>query len=116
MRHLVIGVVLVGLLVPPLPASGGALTGRSDEGCQAQNPLQPTCSYTVTHTSSTPITGVAGIGDWVVKVKRGKKTLTYKSPEDGSPTAMEIAFKVDDKVKAEALSAGSGLSVGHLDP
>ncbi|MGH2729485.1 MAG: hypothetical protein ACRDJI_02630 [Actinomycetota bacterium] len=111
MRKSVATAVMAGLLVIPVPAGA-----RSDEGCQAQNPLQPTCSYTVTHTSSTPITGVAGAGDWIVKVKRGVKTLVYESPSDGSPTALEIAFKPGDKVKAEALTPGSGLTVGHVDP
>ena len=110
MRGFTIGLLAVVMLASASPASGG------DEGCQAQDPLQPTCSYTVTHTSKTPVTGAGGIGDWVVTVTRGTKTFTVKSLPDGRPSFFEISFKIGDKVKAKALSPGSGLTVGHLDP
>jgi hypothetical protein len=105
------------LVVVTVPALGhAARADRSDEGCQAFNPGQPKCSYVVTHTSTTPVTGIAGGGSWIVKVRRGTKTMTYKSPADGRPTVLEIAFKPKDKVQARALSPGSGLTVGHVDP
>ncbi len=114
MRKLLI-VAVASLLWAPGPA-GSTPSRHGPEGCQAFNPVQPRCSYTVTHTSATPITGVAGVGEWVVKVKRGRKTVTYSSPGYGEPTALEIAFKEGDKVTASAVSPGSGLSVGHIDP
>jgi hypothetical protein len=108
-RWLIVPIVVLAWSIAA-PASGG------DEGCQAQNPLQPTCSYTVTHTSSTPVTGVGGVGEWVVFVKRGAQKLTFKSLPDGRPTMLEISFKIGDKVSAKAISPGSGLTVGHFDP
>lgn len=81
------------MIVPT--ASVGAHDGR--EGCQAMDPLQPKCSYTVTHTSETPITGVGGIGDWVVEIERGRKTIRIESPANGQLWMLEIAFKVGDK-------------------
>lgn len=114
MRKLLILAVSALVLAPG--TSGSAEERRAPEGCQAFNPVQPSCTYTVTHTSATPVTGVAGVGDWVVKVKRGRQKLTFSSPNYGEPTAMEIAFKDGDKVTATALSPGSGLTVGHVDP
>lgn len=113
MRRLAIIVTSVGFLAGPMTAHGAP--AASMEGCQAFNPGQPTCSYTVTHTPRTPITGVAGVGTWVVKVKRDGKTSKVESPANGQFWAVEIAFKPGDKVTAEALAPGSGLSVGHPD-
>jgi hypothetical protein len=113
MRRLGIIVTSVGLLAGPVTAHGAP--AANSEGCQAFNPGQPTCSFKVTHTSRTPITGVAGVGKWVVKVKRDGKSFTVKSPANGQFWATEIAFKPGDKVRAEALAPGSGLSVGHPD-
>ena len=105
--------LLAGALLAP---AGAAPAVRSDEGCEAQDPLRPTCSFTVTHTSSTPVTGAGGIGDWVVIVKRGPHTFRFESLPDGRPTLLEISFKVGDRVQAKALSPGSGLTAGHFDP
>jgi hypothetical protein len=114
MRRIIVSVaVVVALVIPVLPSAARVL---SDEGCEAQNPLSPTCSYTVTHTSATPFTGAGGIGDWFVIVTRGDETIKFKSLADGRPTFREISFKIGDEVKAKALSPGSGLTVGHFDP
>jgi hypothetical protein len=107
--------LVAALLAIPIATSSASIA-LSDEGCQAQSPLQPACSYEVTHTSATPITGAGGIGDWLVTVKRGKQILKFESLPDGRPTFLEISFKIGDKVTAKALSPGSGLTVGHLDP
>ena len=110
MRRFVAVVAMIALL--PLPVSGAE---RGREGCQAHNPLAPRCRYTVTHTSRTPITGAAGIGNWVVRVHRNGKRFTYKSLADGRPTVLEIRLKVDDVVVARALTPGSLVTVGHED-
>jgi len=108
-------IVLAAVMLLAPSAAAGARSARSDEGCEAQNPLQPSCSFTVTHTSSTPVTGAGGIGDWIVIVKRGDETLKFESLPDGRPTMREISFKIGDKVTAKALSPGSGLTAGHFD-
>jgi hypothetical protein len=115
LRFALAGAVVVGALTAPgLSAAPSRL--RSDEGCEAQNPLRPSCSFTVTHTSATPVTGAGGIGQWIVIVRRGEHTFRVESLPDGRPTFIEIAFKVGDKVRAKALTAGSGLTAGHFDP
>jgi hypothetical protein len=107
---------LMAALVVPAPSAALPVTGADEpESCQAYNPGQPKCSYTVTHSTDSPITGVAGVGSWVVKIKRGKKTITVKSPYTGEPTAMEIQFRPKDKVTAIAVNPGSALVVGHAD-
>ena len=85
---------------------------RAPEGCEAFNPGQATCSFTVLEDMEGPVAGVAGRGDWIVKVKRGKKAIKIKSPAGGAPTAVEFLFQQGDKITAEALSPGSGLIVG----
>jgi hypothetical protein len=82
------------------------------EGCEAVNPGQPTCTFTVTETMEGPVTGVAGQGTWLVKVKRGKKTLKIKSPANGAPTAVTFTYIAGDKVTATAISPGAGLIAG----
>jgi hypothetical protein len=116
--------VAVSLFVAALPVASGAApeqpSDREPEGCQAFNPGQPKCSYVVTHETDSPVTGVAGAGDWIVKVKRGKgkkkKVERISSSSSyGEPTTVEFQFREGDKVIAEALSPGSGLIVGHAD-
>lgn len=117
MGRILLVLALVGSLISPAASRAAFLEeGRAQaEGCQAVNPGQPTCSYEVTHETESPVTGVAGIGDWVVKIKRGKKTITVKSPGPGEPTAQEVAFETGDKVKAKALTPASAVTVGHVD-
>jgi hypothetical protein len=117
MRKIVVAALMVSLV---LPASSGAAfspaSGADEpESCQAYNPGQPKCTYTVTHSTDSPVTGVAGVGTWIVKIKRGKKTITVKSPYTGEPTAIEIQFRPKDKVTAVAATPGSALVVGHAD-
>jgi hypothetical protein len=108
MRKLVL-VVATGALLA-LPAASA-----SPEYCQATNPVQPKCTFKATHSGETPVTGVAGEGKWVVKVKRGRQVIKLKSPASGEPTAIEFNYKKGDKVIAVALSAGSYVVAGHAD-
>ena len=112
MRKLVVALLTLGLFIGP---AAGARTSKGREGCQAFDPLQPTCRFTVTHHAESPVTGIGGSGDWIVFVKRGDETLRYESPANGQVWLMEVAFRVGDKVTAKALSPGSGLTVGHED-
>ena len=116
MRKIVVASLMVALVVPVPSGAALSVTGADEpESCQAYNPGQPKCTYTVTHSTDSPVTGVAGVGTWVVKIKRGKKTITVKSPYTGEPTAMEIQFRPKDKVTAVAATPGSALVVGHAD-
>ena len=99
--------VIVFSLMAPAEAGDDA-----PEGCEALAPVAPTCSFTVAESMEGPVAGVAGRGDWIVKVKRGKKTLKIASPSGGTPTAVEFLFRKGDRVTATALSPGSGLVVG----
>ena len=117
MKKVLIATVLVGALA--LPAHAGGTVDwteiREVEGCQVQNPAQPTCSYTATHEGETPVSGIAAVGSWVVTIKVGKKTETVKSPAAGEPTATEMTIPSGAKVTMKALSPGSGGTVGHAD-
>lgn len=106
---------LVAFVFALMP-SGAATELSEPEGCQAFNPGQPQCKYTATHNPEGPVTGVAGVGSWVVTVKRAgeAKPLVIKSPPGGEPTATEFVFEEGDKVTAKALSPGTGLTVGHV--
>jgi hypothetical protein len=90
------------------------IAGAQDapEGCEAMNPAAPTCSFTVAESMSGPVTGVAGEGTWVVKVKRGKQKIKLTSPASGAPTAVTFTFQAGDKVTATAVSPGAALIVG----
>ena len=104
-----------GVLVLALQVTALGSARLEPEGCQAMNPAQPTCSYTVTHTTDSPVTGFAGVGNWEAKIKRGKKTTTVKSPGTGEPTAVTFEFEVGDKVSVTTLSPGSSVIAGHGD-
>jgi len=84
---------------------------REPEGCQVFNPGQPKCTYTVTHTTTSPVTGFAGRGDWAAVVKRGKKKI--KIP--GSEEPVTFGFREGDKVTVVAKTPGSGAIAGHVD-
>ena len=117
MKKFLIATVLVGALA--LPAHAGGTVQWSDvtevEGCQVQNPAQPTCTYTATHEGESPVSGIAAVGSWVVTIKVGKKTETIKSSATGEPTAVEMTIPSGAKVTMKALSPGSGGTVGHAD-
>lgn len=113
MKKLIAALAISALAVPAAHASAPEL--REVEGCQVANPGQPTCSYTVTHEGGSPVTGIAAVGQWVVKIKVGKKTTTEKSPASGEPTAVEMVIPEGAKVTMEALSPGSAGTVGHAD-
>jgi hypothetical protein len=83
-----------------------------DDHCLAMSPAQPQCSFTVAEDATTPVSGAAGRGDWVVIIKRGKVKTTLRSPSGGEPTAESFAFIAGDKVTAKALSPGSSVLTG----
>ena len=104
------------LLAIAAPAHGFVVQDMEPEGCQVFNPAQPTCSFTVTHEGESPVSGIFGWGDWVVKIKVGKKTEVFESPAAGEPTVVEMSIPSGAKVSMEALSPGAGGTVGHVDP
>ncbi len=113
MRKVLIAGVLIGALA--LPAHAAVEPPVQTEGCQVFNPVQPTCSYTATHDSDSPVQGIAGVGSWVVTIKVGKSKETYKSPASGEPAAEAVTIPEGAKVTMKALAPGSGGTVGHAD-
>jgi hypothetical protein len=111
MRKLLIGTAVAGLVTAP---SGAGAQGGLNDFCLAVNPVQPTCTFIVEDTATTPATGAAGRGDWVVIVKRGKVKTKLTSPSSGEPTAVSYTMVAGDKVTAKALSPGSGVLTGDL--
>ena len=111
MRRLALVAAAIGLLLAPAPVSALATRGPMDS-CLAVNPGQAQCSFTVTQDATTPVSGAAGRGDWIVIIKSGKMKTTLKSPPGGDPTATSYALKAGDKVTAKALSPGSAVIAG----
>ena len=95
-------------------ASGASAVERDDpESCQAINPAQPTCTFTVTSMpTSDTVTGAVGQGDWVVVVKRKKQKLTIE-PAGTEPEPVQFQYMVGDKVTATVNSAGGWVIAGH---
>ena len=109
MTKAALGALTATLMVVPAGIAGS--TGiDAPEGCEAINPAVPTCTFTTENVDT--FGGVAGRGDWVVKVKVGKRTTTYKSPASGEPTGIQFMIPASATVTATATSAGSGLVVG----
>jgi hypothetical protein len=99
-----------------LIASGASALDRDDpESCQAINPAQPTCSFTVTSVSTSgTVTGAVGQGDWIVVVKRkGQKAKMKISPSSTEPEPVAFQYVVGDKVTATVKSAGGWVIAGH---
>lgn len=111
MRNVIVGIAVAAIVAAP--SAVGAARGPNDR-CVAVNPAQSQCSFTVTETATTPVTGAAGRGDWIVIVKRGKVKTPIKSPSSGEPTAISYPLTAGDKVTAKALSAGSSVIAGDL--
>lgn len=108
MRRLFVGMAVAGLVLAP-----GAVEARGpSDQCLAANPGQPTCSFTVVENATTPVSGAAGEGSWIVTIKRGKTKTTLKAPAGGEPTALSYAFMTGDKVTAKALTPGSFVLTG----
>lgn len=97
-----------------LIASGASAIERDDpESCQAINPAQPKCTFTVTSTSTSgTVTGAVGQGDWVVVVKRGKVKMKF-GPSTTDPEPVSFNYMVGDKVTATVTSAGGWVIAGH---
>lgn len=111
MRKVMLVAAVTGLVMAP--GNVGA-QGAPNDYCLAVNPVQPTCTFTVQDSATTPVTGAAGRGDWVVVVKRGKVKTALKSPSNGDPTAISFTMMAGDKVTAKALTPGSGVLTGDL--
>ena len=97
-----------------LLASGASALGRDDpESCQAVNPGQPQCTFTVTTMSTSGVvTGAVGQGDWIVVVKRKKVKLTI-TPSSTSPEPVSFQYMIGDKVTATVNSPGGWVIAGH---
>ena len=106
----IVAVAATAVLFSTVGVAGAA--DDAPEGCEAMNPAASTCTFTVTESMSGPVTGVAGEGTWIVKVKRGKKTIKLQSPASGAPTAVTFTYLKGDKVTATALSPGASLIAG----
>jgi hypothetical protein len=101
----------VALVVGLVPAS--AAEDDQPEGCLAINPVQPKCTFTATENTAGPVSGAAGTGDWVVKIKRGKKSFSLRSTSVyGEPSSVEFLYKKGDKVTAVASSGGMVVAGG----
>lgn len=98
------------LLIASVSAASATALDDALEGCAAVNPGQPKCSFTAEGVDT--FGGVAGHGKWVVKVKVGKRTTSYKSPASGEPNGQQFMIPAGAKVTATAISTGSGLIVG----
>lgn len=98
-----------------LIASGAAALQPADdpESCQAYNPGQPKCKFTVTSVSTSgTVTGAVGMGDWVVVVKRGKVKMKF-GPSSTDPEPVAFQYEVGDKVTATVKSAPGWVIAGH---
>ena len=101
--------ICLGLLAPGVPA----LERDDPESCQAVNPGQPTCTFTVTSVSTSgTVTGAVGQGDWVVVVKRKKAKMTI-TPSSTEPEPVSFQYVVGDKVTATVTSPGGWVIAGH---
>lgn len=109
MKKAAIGALAAALMVVPAGIAGSAGID-APESCEAINPVQPTCTFTAEGVDT--FGGVAGSGSWIVKVKVGKRTTTYKSPASGEPTGEQFMIPAGAKVTATATAAGSSLIVG----
>jgi hypothetical protein len=101
-------------LTTGLISTGASAMERDDaESCQAINPAQPKCTFTVTSESTSgTVTGAVGQGDWVVVVKRGKQKLKFM-PTSTDPEPVSFDYEVGDKVTATVKSAGGWVVAGH---
>ena len=108
-KILVAAAISTGLI-----ASGASGVERDDpESCQAVNPVQPKCSFTVTSVSTSgTITGAVGQGDWIVVVKRKKEKFTIQ-PSGPEPEPIAFEYMIGDKVTATVNSAGGWVIAGH---
>ncbi|HYI45547.1 MAG TPA: hypothetical protein VE174_08850 [Actinomycetota bacterium] len=109
-KALVATLTAVGLLVA-VPSSAVEVK-KDPEACEAFNPAQPKCTFTVTSDSSSgTVTGAVGAGEWIVVIKRGKSKIKYASPTEPGPVAFD--YEIGDKVTATVKSAGGWVIAGH---
>lgn len=108
MRKLTVALIAMSLSLPPLLVPA---TASPPEFCLAANPGMPKCSFTVQGQTEV-FGGAAGMGQWVVKVKRGKTVVTYTGDAYGAPTGSQFSLLKGDKVTATAKTAQSAVIVG----
>ncbi|MEA2451608.1 MAG: hypothetical protein QOG04_318 [Actinomycetota bacterium] len=107
--------VAIAILVSTVLISSGASALERDEpeSCQAINPVQPKCTFTVTSASTSgTVTGAVGQGDWIVVVKRGKTKMKF-GPTSTEPEPVSFDYVAGDKVTATVTSAGGWVVAGH---
>ena len=114
MRKAIITTVLTTVLLAP--ASAPAVELRDEpELCFAQNPVQPSCTFTVKSAPTVgAASGVTGAGDWKLVIKRGKKKVKINSCPVGSCVGgPSFPYQKGDVVTATALTPGSWVLAGH---
>ena len=105
--------IAIALSMGLISTGASALERDESESCQAINPVQPSCSFTVTSVSSSgTVTGAVGQGDWFVVVKRGKTKMKF-GPTSAEPEPVSFDYEVGDKVTATVKSAGGWVVAGH---
>jgi hypothetical protein len=105
--------VAVAISTGLISSGASALVRDESESCQAINPIQPTCTFTITSESTSgTVTGAVGQGDWIVVVKRKKAKMTI-APSSTEPEPVSFAYQVGDKVTATVKSAGGWVVAGH---
>ena len=111
MRKAIVATLAAGALLVAVPSSA-VESNKDPEACEAMNPAQPKCTFTVTSDSSSgTVTGAVGAGDWIVVIKRGKAKIKYTSPAEPGPIAFD--YEIGDKVTATVTSAGGWVIAGH---
>jgi hypothetical protein len=105
--------ILLALSMILLTTSPGSGAQVAEEGCQAVNPAQPKCSFTVTMDSTSGVvTGAVGQGEWTVLVKRGKEKIRF-GPSGSDPEPVSFDYAIGDKVTVVVKNAGGWVVAGH---
>lgn len=105
--------IAIALSVGLISSGASALERDEPESCQAINPVQPICTFTVTSVSNSgTVTGAVGQGDWFVVVKRGKLKMKF-APTSAEPEPVSFDYEIGDKVTATVKSAGGWVVAGH---
>jgi hypothetical protein len=108
-RTSILALLIVGLMASAAPGA----EKKTEEGCQAVNPGQPKCSFTIASGSTSGVvTGAVGQGDWSVLVKRGKQKIKF-GPSGTDPEAVSFAYEIGDKVSVNVKSTGGWVVAGH---
>ena len=105
--------IAIALSMGLITSGASALERDEPESCQAINPVQPKCTFTITtESTSGTVTGAVGQGDWIVVVKRGKVKMKF-FPTSTEPEPVSFDYEIGDKVTATVKSAGGWVVAGH---